>query len=876
MDTNLSNNSQNSSGIGLSLIDHVDGGRIIFKTDRAGASTNLVSDFDDFPDDAQWHHLVVTGDGADALMYLDGALVGLTPLSTIGAASKPLRIGSNANGTVIDFQGGLDDLRLYDRAISPSEIQARFQSGHLGARSVAELGWSFERTYLENGHSDLALVPTSAYRYVDGVLGKAAHLDGVDDVLTSAYPLPAASLSDRVTFATWLRIHEDLTASETTWTIATNRDADQAGFALEVDASLDPASAGRLRLQSFDRGVTAELVDELARIPDDRDWHHLVWVQEGDLASLYLDGLRVAAGALTAPAPSSKPLTLGADPDLLTTHLPADLDETVFRAGTWEAAAIGLTYWQTAPDGHHKDRFADLEGFWSFDETYLNTVAGNTIIETGAVETVLAGRGFARALSPGASLTLDPVTNRTDETLNFWFETDQTSGTIDLLDQGGTGGVRLRLDAATGQLTLTTYGNPGSASVSSELGAVPSDGEPHLITVVREGSRARFIVDGVAVGTGTGLLEPAVTADPLKIVAASGTLCADQLEVAGKALSHWEILDAFYESSGLPANRAVTEEETELIPVDLPLLLVRADSGPFGLQRIERYNQRLSESARIEPHGFTGQEKEDELDLYYFGARYYFPESGRFLQRDPMEEFWNPFSYVGNDPINWFDLSGNASQSSKKTKEALFALMYPGQAKAIGAVSKGANNISTISFRFAENSGLARVRPEDEKDKRGTEVNALRHVIWQGMITLHFGEVISTAAGMAHEDDENIELLAKHKAKKGEVSYVEIDEADSIADLLNNELGRALGKELSERKRTTSAKDVSRAAVGQFFTSGFYVVHQNEDGTYSVKRKRASRESLNKAMKNLQFLFHNGMTMERMGVEVSGEKENNQ
>jgi len=59
-----------------------------------------------------------------------------------------------------------------------------------------------------------------------------------------------------------------------------------------------------------------------------------------------------------------------------------------------------------------------------------------------------------------------------------------------------------------------------------------------------------------------------------------------------------------------------------------------------------------------EGHWFTGQEREDELGLYYYGARWYMPEIGRFLQVDPAREFVNPYSYVGNHPISFVDEDG--------------------------------------------------------------------------------------------------------------------------------------------------------------------------------------------------------------------------
>jgi RHS repeat-associated protein len=57
---------------------------------------------------------------------------------------------------------------------------------------------------------------------------------------------------------------------------------------------------------------------------------------------------------------------------------------------------------------------------------------------------------------------------------------------------------------------------------------------------------------------------------------------------------------------------------------------------------------------------FTGREYDKETGLYYYRARYYNPQIGRFLQTDPIGygDGMNWYAYCGNNPIVWADPAG--------------------------------------------------------------------------------------------------------------------------------------------------------------------------------------------------------------------------
>ena len=55
---------------------------------------------------------------------------------------------------------------------------------------------------------------------------------------------------------------------------------------------------------------------------------------------------------------------------------------------------------------------------------------------------------------------------------------------------------------------------------------------------------------------------------------------------------------------------------------------------------------------------YTGKEWDREAGLYYFNARWYEPETGRFTTEDPIRDQDNWYAYCGNNPLSRIDPTG--------------------------------------------------------------------------------------------------------------------------------------------------------------------------------------------------------------------------
>ena len=92
--------------------------------------------------DGQWHHVAAVYDGSNMYIYVDGTLdVSQPATGAISQNNDPMCIGANSKAYVIScrcnelgyfFNGWVDEVSIYDRALSATEIQAIYNAGSSG------------------------------------------------------------------------------------------------------------------------------------------------------------------------------------------------------------------------------------------------------------------------------------------------------------------------------------------------------------------------------------------------------------------------------------------------------------------------------------------------------------------------------------------------------------------------------------------------------------------------------------------------------------------------------------------------------------------------------------------------------------------------
>ena len=187
-------------------------------------------------------------------------------------------------------------------------------------------------------------------------------------------------------------------------------------------------------------------------------------------------------------------------------------------------------------------------------------------------------------------------------------------------------------------------------------------------------------------------------------------------------------------------------------------------------------------------------------------------------------------------------------ESTFKDKPQLlkFATQHPIAAAAIGK-EDGSLNITSSAIRFSTRVGLDNSK---NGDGRGTEVNALRHSLWQATIAARFNADIATAAGNAYEKNIN---------NRKSTQYTDRYAADEAVDLRNNAIGRKIG--IAHHR--DNMKQLTVHLLTEYRDHGLWTASSskiNQQTIWTISQTKLPISKYNPAIKQLNNLDEYGMT----------------
>jgi RHS repeat-associated protein len=106
------------------------------------------------------------------------------------------------------------------------------------------------------------------------------------------------------------------------------------------------------------------------------------------------------------------------------------------------------------------------------------------------------------------------------------------------------------------------------------------------------------------------------------------------------------------------------------------LLQTNSSQSNTATKRYDAFGNELSTTGtwqtRFDYGGKFGYQRDSESGYMLLGHRYYDPEIGRFLTRDPSKDGRNWYTYCGNDPVSQHDESGLQQDSiSNSVRQAI-------------------------------------------------------------------------------------------------------------------------------------------------------------------------------------------------------------
>ncbi len=265
------------------------------------------------PADTAWHHYALVYDGSQAtnatklIAYVDGVATTLSFTGTIPTTAPTMtnsdRLGYDTHNS-LSLDGVLDDVRLYNRALTPTEIRALAGAGGLKAgvssatqlvRDYLEAHWTFDGKYVGTGalrdasgrgrHGAPSGIATSTF-YALGKVGQGAVFDGVDDYVDFGTGFANFQQTTPFSGSAWVKT----TAAEQVVIMAKFARGTTAGWQF----SLSNLPAGKPELILADASITNFRMASAANAVNDGTWHHVAFTYDGSSSAsgitIYIDG----------------------------------------------------------------------------------------------------------------------------------------------------------------------------------------------------------------------------------------------------------------------------------------------------------------------------------------------------------------------------------------------------------------------------------------------------------------------------------------------------------------------------------------------------------------------------------------------------------
>lgn len=491
-----------------------------------------------------WQHVTAVKSGTAYSMYRDGILCSTDTSAITWTDSENLVLGALTTSGGNALNGTLDDVRIYNRALTPAEVSKLYSwaPGPVGHWKMDEGSWnnncSTDSVFDSSGNGnngDSCPASTGPTGGTIGKFGSSGDLDGSNDYLLVA---DSASLDVTANFTISAWIYPD------TGTLAASKHlVSKDGVSTDTDDAYNfylgggSAEAAYLCYETNNRG-TSPRCSTSASVSTGR-WQHVAIAFDGSTASmvaLYLNGVKIADDGDTTQAPIATATNLligrrGSDaaPQLFN----GKIDDVRIYNYTRSAGQIieDMNAGHPAPGSPVGSAVAH----WKFDEGALNTCSGGTNdfcdssinvndLAAPPTTTILTNAGkFGKAINATGAVWATRADDSDfdfaaadDLSMNMWLYADAankpTSGNVQYLyAKGGivaagtvgyilytnsSGNVSFGIRSTSGNWVATPPAEPTSDDKVTSTADLYDSAWHHIVAVKTGTSRIDLFVDG--------------------------------------------------------------------------------------------------------------------------------------------------------------------------------------------------------------------------------------------------------------------------------------------------------------------------------------------------------------------------------------------
>lgn len=104
-----------------------------------------------------WHHIALTSTETEVNLYIDGILKGTSPRSTISSTSNPFRAGWTTDFGGFAFNGLIDEVEIFSRALSAGEVAGIYNASSAGKCKTEVSTSTVEATPFNESAADVVI-----------------------------------------------------------------------------------------------------------------------------------------------------------------------------------------------------------------------------------------------------------------------------------------------------------------------------------------------------------------------------------------------------------------------------------------------------------------------------------------------------------------------------------------------------------------------------------------------------------------------------------------------------------------------------------------------------------------------------------------------